>query len=86
LTSQNAGKIQAASIFMVLSFAGTGTAGARAGCGGEVPECPSCALYGNDRDGDNLAIAVDEPYKYKCWAGCTKKMIREALGIPIRTC
>jgi hypothetical protein len=48
-------------------------------------ECPSCALQGKDRDGDNLAIAVDEPCKYKCWAGCTREMIREALGLPIQT-
>ncbi len=46
--------------------------------------CPSCALHGHDRSGDNLAIAVDDPRKYRCWAGCTKEMIREALGQPIR--
>ncbi|MCI0624279.1 MAG: hypothetical protein L0387_21980 [Acidobacteria bacterium] len=46
--------------------------------------CPSCALHGHDRSGDNLAIAVDDPRKYRCWAGCTKEMIREALGHPIR--
>ena len=46
--------------------------------------CPSCALHGQDRSGDNLAIAVDDPRKYRCWAGCTKEMIREALGHPIR--
>jgi len=45
--------------------------------------CPSCALHGHDRSGDNLAIAVDEPRKYKCWAGCTREMIREALGCPV---
>jgi hypothetical protein len=46
--------------------------------------CPSCALHGHDRNGDNLAIAVNDPRKYRCWAGCTKEMIREALGHPIR--
>jgi hypothetical protein len=45
--------------------------------------CPSCALMGHDRSGDNLAISVDDPRKYRCWAGCTKEMIREALGCPI---
>ena len=25
-----------------------------------------------------------DPRFYKCWAGCTKEMIREALGVPIR--
>lgn len=47
-------------------------------------QCPSCALDGHDRSHDNLAIAVDDPRKYKCWAGCTREMIREALGCPIR--
>jgi hypothetical protein len=47
--------------------------------------CPSCAEQGRDRSGDNLAICVADPRKYKCWAGCTKEMIRAALGCPIRT-
>jgi hypothetical protein len=46
--------------------------------------CPSCSLHGQDRSGDNLAISVDDPRKYKCWAGCTKEMIREALGCPVK--
>jgi hypothetical protein len=46
--------------------------------------CPSCELHGQDRSGDNLAISVDDPRKYKCWAGCTKEMIREALGCPVK--
>ncbi len=46
--------------------------------------CPSCARQGHDRSGDNLAISVEDPRFYKCWAGCTKEMIREALGVPIR--
>ena len=46
--------------------------------------CPSCAGHGRDRSGDNLAISVSDPRKYKCWAGCTKEMIRAALGHPIR--
>jgi len=47
--------------------------------------CPSCSLQGHDRSGDNLAISVTDPRKYKCWAGCTKEMIRTALGQPIRS-
>jgi hypothetical protein len=46
--------------------------------------CPSCAAQGRDRSGDNLAISVSDSRKYKCWAGCTKEMIRTALGHPIR--
>ena len=45
--------------------------------------CPSCAMAGHDSSGDNLAISIDEPLKYRCWAGCTKEMIRAALGRPI---
>jgi hypothetical protein len=45
--------------------------------------CPSCAAAGRDTSGDNLAISIEEPLKYKCWAGCTKEMIRAALGRPI---
>jgi hypothetical protein len=48
-------------------------------------KCPSCARQGRDRSGDNLAICVTDPRKYKCWAGCTKEMIRAAVGCPIRT-
>jgi hypothetical protein len=46
--------------------------------------CPSCADHGRDRSSDNLAISVSNSRKYKCWAGCTKEMIRAALGHPIR--
>jgi hypothetical protein len=48
-----------------------------------VTQCPSCANAGQDRSGDNLAIAIDDPRKYICWAGCTKEMIRRAVGCPI---
>ena len=48
-----------------------------------VARCPSCAADGRDKSGDNLAISVEEPRKYCCWAGCTKEMIRAALGRPI---
>ena len=48
-------------------------------------KCPSCAQQGRDRSGDNLAICVADPRKYKCWAGCTKEMIRAAVGCPIRS-
>ena len=46
--------------------------------------CPSCEKQGHDKSGDNLAICVADTRFYKCWAGCTKEMIREALGVPIR--
>ena len=48
-----------------------------------ITRCPSCAAAGRDKGGDNLAISVDEPQKYICWAGCSKEMIRAALGCPI---
>jgi hypothetical protein len=48
-----------------------------------IARCPSCAATGRDRGRDNLAISVDEPLKYICWAGCTKEMIRSALGVPV---
>jgi hypothetical protein len=48
-----------------------------------ITRCPSCAASGRDRSEDNLAISVDEPQKYICWAGCSKEMIRAALGCPI---
>ena len=48
-----------------------------------ITRCPSCAVAGRDKSGDNLAISVDEPQKYICWAGCSKEMIRAALGCPI---
>ncbi|MCI0628642.1 MAG: hypothetical protein L0387_44505 [Acidobacteria bacterium] len=49
-----------------------------------VTQCPSCAEAGQDRSGDNLAISIEDPRKYICWAGCTKEMIRQAVGCPIR--
>lgn len=49
-----------------------------------VARCPACAETGHDRGGDNLAILIQDPRFYKCWAGCTKEMIRAALGHPIR--
>jgi hypothetical protein len=48
-----------------------------------IGRCPSCAAANHDRSGDNLAISVEEPRKYICWAGCTKEMIRNAVGRPI---
>jgi hypothetical protein len=47
-----------------------------------VTQCPSCAEEGHDRSGDNLSISIDDPRKYICWAGCTRDMIRAALGCP----
>jgi hypothetical protein len=46
--------------------------------------CPSCAEQGHDRAGDNLAISISDPRFYKCWAGCSREMIRAALGQPVR--
>ena len=57
---------------------------ARKRSGNYWTRCPSCAEQGRDHGGDNLAISVADPRKYKCWAGCTKEMIRAALGHPIR--
>jgi len=48
-----------------------------------VTQCPSCAEAGRDRSGDNLAISIEDPRKYLCWAGCGKAMIRRAVGCPI---
>ncbi len=48
-----------------------------------VTQCPSCAASGHDRSGDNLAVSIEEPQKYICWAGCTKEMIRAAVGCPV---
>jgi hypothetical protein len=45
-----------------------------------VGRCPACANSGHDRSGDNLAILIQDPRFYKCWAGCTKEMIRASLG------
>jgi len=49
-----------------------------------IARCPSCAAAGRDTSKDNLAISVEEPQKYICWAGCTREMIRTALGVPVR--
>jgi hypothetical protein len=46
--------------------------------------CPACARQGRDKSGDNLAICIADPRKYRCWAGCTKEEIRAAFGCPIR--
>ena len=48
-----------------------------------VTRCPSCAQAGRDRGSDNLAVLVSDPRFYLCWAGCTKEMIRAAVGRPI---
>ena len=48
-----------------------------------VARCPSCAVAGRDRGRDNLAVLVSDPRFYQCWAGCTKQMIRAAVGRPI---
>jgi hypothetical protein len=47
-----------------------------------VARCPSCAQAGRDRGRDNLAILIANPRFYQCWAGCTKEMIRAAVGCP----
>ena len=48
-----------------------------------ITRCPSCAEAGQDRSGDNLAISIEDPRKYLCWAGCRKEMIRRAVGCPV---
>jgi hypothetical protein len=48
-----------------------------------ITRCPSCAQAGRDLSGDNLAILVADPRFYQCWAGCTKELIRAAVGRPI---
>jgi hypothetical protein len=48
-----------------------------------VAQCPSCSAAGRDRSKDSLSVSVEEPWKYRCWAGCTKEQIRAALGAPI---
>jgi hypothetical protein len=50
-----------------------------------VTRCPSCAHAGHDRNGDNLAILIEDPRFYRCWAGCRKEAIRAALGRPVRS-
>jgi hypothetical protein len=57
---------------------------ARKRSGNYWARCPSCWQQGHDRSADNLAISITDPRKYKCWAGCTKEMIRAAIGQPIR--
>ena len=52
--------------------------------GNYVAQCPSCAKQNRDRGMDNLAISIADPRYYQCWAGCTREMIREALGFPIQ--
>jgi hypothetical protein len=47
-----------------------------------ITRCPSCAEEGHDTSGDNLSISVEDPRKYICWAGCTRDMIRAAVGCP----
>jgi hypothetical protein len=66
--------------FRILDFVRVG----RQRSGNYWTQCPSCAAEGHDRSADNLAVCVADPRKYKCWAGCTKEMIRAALGHPIR--
>ena len=46
-------------------------------------KCPSCGS--RDKKGDNLAVNVADPRKYRCWAGCSKEEIRAAVGRPIRS-
>jgi hypothetical protein len=48
----------------------------------DIARCPSCAEEGHDRSGDNLSISIEDPRKYICWAGCTRDMIRAAVGCP----
>ena len=65
--------------FRILDFVRVG----RRRSGNYWTQCPSCAQQGMDTSEDNLAISVADPRKYKCWAGCTREMIRGALGRPV---
>lgn len=49
-----------------------------------VTRCPSCAAQGHDHGGDNLSISIEDPRKYKCWAGCSTAQIKVALASPWR--
>jgi hypothetical protein len=69
-----------ASVFCILDYVGKVRRVGR----NYVARCPSCADAGHDRSGDNLAILIDDPRFYQCWAGCSKEMIRAALGHPLR--
>jgi hypothetical protein len=77
--SQPTGVIEGRDIFRILDYVHAERKVGR----NYVTRCPSCAAGGRDNAADNLAISVDEPLKYKCWAGCTREMIRAALGRPI---
>lgn len=44
--------------------------------------CPSCGPA--DKHNNHLAVAIADPRKYRCWAGCTKEQIRAAVGCPIK--
>ena len=46
-------------------------------------QCPSCGPKG-DPKAHHLAISIAKPLMYHCWSGCSKEMIRAALGRPIR--
>jgi hypothetical protein len=65
--------------FRILDFVRVG----RRRSGNYWTRCPSCAQQGRDQSADNLAVSVADPRKYRCWAGCTREMIRAALGQPI---
>jgi hypothetical protein len=47
-----------------------------------ITRCPSCAEEGHAHSGDSLSILIEDPRKYICWAGCTRNMIRAAVGSP----
>jgi hypothetical protein len=52
-----------------------------------VAQCPSCEKLGEDKGKKHLAISVETPTMYHCWAGCTPEMIKAAVGYvsPSRT-
>lgn len=52
--------------------------------GNYVAQCPSCARQNRDTSMDNLHILIKDPNYYLCRAHCTREMIREALGYPVR--
>ncbi len=49
-----------------------------------VTQCPSCAEGGHDRSGDNLAVSIEDPRKYICWAiNCSAFRRRVVFPTPV---
>jgi hypothetical protein len=50
----------------------------KAGVRISLRQCPSCAAQGQDKEGRNLAISVEDPKRVYCYRGCTEVQIKEA--------